>query len=115
LSPNGKLDRAALPAPDFQPAPAGRSPRTPREEVLCGLFAEVLGLASVGIDDNFFACGGHSLLATRLVARVRAALGLDLTARSVFQAPTVAGLSELLEEARPARAALRRISRPTVS
>jgi amino acid adenylation domain-containing protein len=103
LSPNSKLDRAALPAPDTKPSHDSRAPRTPREEVLCGLFAEVLGLESVGIDDNFFALGGHSLLATRLIARVRAALGLELTARSVFQAPTVAAIDELLENARPAR------------
>jgi acyl-coenzyme A synthetase/AMP-(fatty) acid ligase len=115
LSPNGKLDRAALPAPEFTAAPTGRAPRTPREEVLCGLFAEVLGLGSVTVDDDFFALGGHSLLATRLIARVRAELGLSLTARSVFQAPTVAGLDVLLDEARPARAGLRPMSRPTAN
>jgi nonribosomal peptide synthetase DhbF len=96
LTANGKLDRNALPDPEH--TATGRTARTAREEALCCLFAEVLGLDAVGVDDNFFALGGHSLLATRLVSRIRAALGTDLSVRMFLQAPTVTGVIESLAE-----------------
>jgi amino acid adenylation domain-containing protein len=115
LSPNGKLDRAALPDPAGSHSPVGRGPRDHRETVLCRLYAELLGREPIGIDDDFFTLGGHSLLATRLTSRIRTELGAEVSVRAVFQAPTVADLATRLTDASPARPALRRMSRPAMT
>jgi amino acid adenylation domain-containing protein len=99
---NGKVDRAALPAPDEQPR-EGRAledPRTPLETELAALFCEVLGIGRIGVHESFFELGGHSLLATQLVSRVRRALQVALPVRTLFDAPTVAGVAEHVEALR---------------
>jgi len=102
LGPSGKLDRAALPEPDFSAAAApGRAPRTPNERLVAAVMAEVAGSGAVGADSNFFDIGGNSLSATRLVARIAAETGHSLAVRSVFDTPTPEGLAALLDAAGP--------------
>nr|ASV46658.1 hypothetical protein [uncultured bacterium] len=100
LTPNGKTDRAALPAPESTrpaEAPEHVAPRTPTEQALAGIWAEVLGADPPGIADDFLELGGHSLLAMRVVARVRESLGVELPLAAVLEARTVAALAERVD------------------
>ncbi|MGJ4946750.1 condensation domain-containing protein, partial [Bradyrhizobium sp. HKCCYLS1011] len=97
LTPNGKLDRNALPAPEWRGHDDDVAPRNAAETILATIFADVLGLDGVGINDDFFALGGHSLLATRVVARAQQELGVQVPLRILFDVPTVAGLAERLQ------------------
>ncbi|HEX5888415.1 MAG TPA: amino acid adenylation domain-containing protein, partial [Pyrinomonadaceae bacterium] len=100
LTPNGKVDRKALPAPDFSVAEESlTAPRTQIEEVLLGIWANVLGLKDLGVHDNFFELGGHSLMATRLISQVRNELHVEVPVSKVFESPTVARLAEHVEQA----------------
>src|SRR5947207_1016962 len=100
LTPNGKVDRQALPEPEQNRATVGveyAGARTAIEEILVGIWSDILDLPQVGIDDNFFELGGHSLLATQVISRVRRAFSLELPLRSLFEWPTVAGLGRAVE------------------
>jgi acyl carrier protein len=101
LTPNGKVDRKALPAPENRLLPAELvSARTPTEEVVSEIWAEVLRVNRVGVMDDFFELGGHSLLATQVVSRIRQAFQLEIPLRGVFESPTVAGLAQRIETLR---------------
>ncbi|MFI0977448.1 amino acid adenylation domain-containing protein [Streptomyces sp. NPDC021093] len=113
LTPRGKIDRSALPVPELTPPPSGSAPGSPAEQDMCALFAEVLGLPSVGVHDSFFALGGNSLLATRLVNRVRVRTGRELTLAALFQARTPALLAEAVDSAPEASAAPGPVRRST--
>jgi acyl carrier protein len=98
LTPNGKLDRKALPAPEHA-ADTDRyvAPRTLVEEVLAGIWAEVLKVERVGVHDSFFALGGHSLLIMRLLAHIQATFDLDISIRTVFSLPTLEAMAGEIE------------------
>ncbi|MEV1173957.1 amino acid adenylation domain-containing protein, partial [Nonomuraea sp. NPDC049784] len=104
LSPNGKVDRAALPEPEaVRPVLSARfqTPRTHTEEVLTGLWSEILGLESVGVGDDFFELGGHSLLATQVVSRIRGTFGIELDLAALFDHPTIEALATIVDGAAP--------------
>jgi acyl carrier protein len=100
LTPSGKLDRNRLPAPEFSQASAVVPPRRPVEERLAKIWADLLRLDRVGVQDNFFDLGGHSLLATRLASKIKEVFGIELALRTVFERPTLADLSSHIEEIR---------------
>ena len=100
-TPNGKVDRSALPEPDIDNTLRDESfvaPRNPIEKRLATILSSLLNLNQVSINDNFFLLGGHSLLGTQLIARIRSAFGVDLTLRSLFESPTIADLSSEIEK-----------------
>jgi len=102
LTPNGKVDRRVLPAPeqvDTELEGTSMAPRTPTEEMVAGIWVQVLALGQVGIHDNFFELGGHSLLATQVISRLRKTFQVELPLRCLFESPTVAGLAQSLETA----------------
>ncbi|HEX3127631.1 MAG TPA: amino acid adenylation domain-containing protein, partial [Thermoanaerobaculia bacterium] len=104
LTPHGKVDRKALPAPDLDRRETVVGERSPIEELLAGIWAELLGVSPIASEESFFELGGHSLLATRMLSRVRAVLGVEVPLRAVFEEPTLAGFAARVESERQAGA-----------
>ena len=102
LTPSGKIDRKALPRPEYRLTGGRLAPGNAEEEIVGGIFAEVLKTGSVGVEENFFHLGGHSLLATQVVSRIRSVLGVELRVREIFESPTVAGVAERVRRLRGA-------------
>jgi acyl carrier protein len=101
MTPHGKVDRRALPPPEqvkVVSADARIKPRTPMEEILCGIWQELLGAEQVGVTDNFFELGGHSLLVTQVISRVRDVFRIELPVRKLFDAVTIEQLSHIIVE-----------------
>ena len=99
LTPSGKVDRRALPAPNHDPPASADvfvAPRTSTERMIAGIWAEVLGVKQIGIHDNFFDLGGHSLLATQVVSRMQEAFHVKLPLRGLFEKPTIEGLAMII-------------------
>src|SRR5262249_28764985 len=114
-TPNGKLDTRALPAPEYHDTGGGyRAPVSVVEEILAGIYAQVLGLERVGVDDSFFDLGGDSLLAMRVIAAVNTGLDAGLSVRAVFEAPTVARLAPRIGEEAGRLEPLVAVERPAV-
>ena len=111
LTPSGKVDRGRLPAPDpSRSTAAAVTPRTPSEELLAGIWAEILGRQDFGVEDDFFALGGHSLLAVQVISRVRRVFGVELSLRKVFETPTLTALARHLDSAESASTSLPLVS-----
>jgi acyl carrier protein len=118
LTPNGKINRHALPEPPAYRAELAAdfvAPRSESERIVADIWCEVLAVDSVGVHENFFALGGHSLLATRVLARMRQAFEVELNLRTIFELPTVAGLARAIDEMprddMPAEPALKALDR----
>ena len=114
LTVSGKLDKRALPAPEYQVSAAYRAPSGPTEEILAGIYAQVLGLERVGVDDSFFDLGGDSLTAMRVIAAINTSLDSGLAVRTLFDAPTVAGLAPHIGAGAGRRQPLAPVHRPAV-
>ncbi|WP_370221653.1 amino acid adenylation domain-containing protein [Kitasatospora sp. MAP12-22] len=114
LNSSGKIDRGALPAPEYRTTGSGGDVRTPVQEVLCHLYADVLGVTEVGLDDDFFGLGGHSLLAFRLIGLVRSTLHAEIDLRTLTTAPTVRLLAPRLLRSTRSRPPLAAAPRPAV-